>query len=166
VVHPSLRILGPMTRVTPTDRDRAVRRLSAITGALTATSLAVTGGMMVLAKHETDTRNEARAEAARAGALQLTTHGGGSTGSSALTATTQAGGGPPATTPALVAAGAVGAIMAPSTAPTTKTATSKKKATTATRPSKAAVGKTQTQTQEPTQQPAPPAPPPVPSSGS
>ena len=47
-----------MTRVTPRDRDRAVRRLSAITGALTAGSLAMTGGLMALAKHETEAHQQ------------------------------------------------------------------------------------------------------------
>jgi hypothetical protein len=66
-------MLRTMSSVTPHDRDRVVRRLSALTGAITAGSLALTGGFMALAKHETDqkTAKKAQQKAAAAAALAL-----------------------------------------------------------------------------------------------
>jgi hypothetical protein len=59
-------MLGAMQRVTPTDRDRAVRKLSAVTGGITVASMALTGGVMILAKNETDAKKATKARQASA----------------------------------------------------------------------------------------------------
>jgi hypothetical protein len=47
-------MLGPMKPVTPDDRDRAVRRLTVVTGGIAAASITLTGGLLVMIEQEAD----------------------------------------------------------------------------------------------------------------
>src|SRR5664279_5694234 len=60
-----------MRRVTAIDRDRAVRKLSLLTGGITACSVALVGGFGLLAKHETDHKNDLKAQRSALAAAAL-----------------------------------------------------------------------------------------------